>query len=127
MKKITLIISALILSAFMFSSCEKEEDLSYYMYDHSFNLSEITTSAGTQKSEISEITNALDPRLNHVYNNLSSSQAAAEWQSFLNEIDESKLSFLPGNYYTVTFAKYVVKGNESVMDKIVGEKTWGDK
>lgn len=114
MKRVMLLI-ALAVSAALFTSCEKQETINQYSYSHSFHLS--------HRSDVSAITDILNPKLNEIFE-ISQAEAEAEWDQFVNMVDESKLVFMEDEYYTVTFSRMEIQGNRLVEAETVGTKTW---
>lgn len=115
MKKFLLLAFALVVSSILFVSCEKDDNTSYYAYN-----TDIRTSSN---SKCEAINNALKSRLGVEYN-ISESEAKAEWNSFLNSIDESSIVMAPGDSYTVNFCKMEVRNGRYEEGKVIGEKTW---
>lgn len=107
--------STLLFSVFVFSSCDKPDETNLYGYTVEFKMS--------QNSDVKAIDDVLEPRLNKVYV-ITYAEAEAEWNSFLNAVDESAVVIEGDDYYTVTFTQYKEEGYELLPGKTVGTKTW---
>lgn len=114
MKRFFIFISVCLLGLCVFASCEKEEEKLHYSYEATINAA---------NSEVDTIDDALAPRLDKVYK-FTESEAQAEWNAFLSKIDESKLKFVDGEFYTVSFYQMDVSGSKMKPIKTIGTKTW---
>lgn len=114
MRRIFVYLSTLALTFFSMISCEKNQTVDYYMYDLSFY---VTT------SDFKEISNALEARLNVLYE-FTEDQAKAEWNSFYDSIDESKLVIAEGDYYDVKLNRMKEEGDRLVPVEAIGEYIW---
>lgn len=118
MKQIKTLFFAIAMSLAVLTGCEKEGNKQYYSYDTEFKIHDSTI---TGKCETTEINNALNSRLNKLFE-FTEEEAEAEWNSFISSIDESKISFTEGSYYTVRLNVMKIQGEKMVVDKVFKEK-----
>lgn len=130
MKRIFTILSVLLVSL-AFVSCNKEGGDDSFVTSFYEYVSDIKTERGNLSvTNVDAIDKALEGKLDQHFQNMTDAQAKAEWQSFVNSVDDSKVVFTNDNeYYKVSFVKVNVyeKGDFESETKVVatiGEKTW---
>jgi outer membrane murein-binding lipoprotein Lpp len=120
MKKVTFLLAALIIGGMMLTGCRKDNPSAkgYYSY---------TTVEQTQSSfdDVSALTEILRPKLAHGIYTLTKEEAVAEWNSFLQAIENVNVNITkPDSYYTVKFNRKEEKDGTFVTVETIGEKTW---
>lgn len=117
MKKFLVVISVCLLGLLLFTSCKKDNgsEKQYYAYE---------ATVFAHNSEVEVIDVVLAPRVAKGLYHLTEAQAVAEWNDFISKIDESKLKFAEGEYYTVTFNLLDTGATSAKPIKAVGTKTW---
>lgn len=94
----------------LLSSCQPSgtDGLKYYYYNVEFKIYSGTLST----TDVSEIDNALEPRLNKIYQ-VNEKEAIQEWDAFLASVDNSKVVFgTEEEYYTVSLQLYESQDDE---------------
>lgn len=124
MKRIILTFISIVF-AYAMTSCDKARETDYYSYYVSFGNH--YTSFMPEVSDFSAIDEAIESRINIPPYELTRKEAEAEWQSFLDSVDESRLVINEGDYYTVKFCREEIRGNRFEPVETIGEKTWGHK
>lgn len=117
MKRFLVVLSVLFIGLFTLVSCE-ENTVDYYIYSVEFHI--------TNHSDVQAIDDELEPRINQLYE-FTESEAQAEWDSFINSVDESKIVLYEGDYYIVGLEKQAIDGNRFVTESIFAQKIWGNK
>lgn len=130
MKRIFAILSVLLVSLGLVSCNKAGGDDSFVTSFYEYQTDSITEKGTFSVTDVSAINEALTGKLNKEYMNMSDAQAKAEWQSFVNSVDDSKVVFTNDKeFYMVSFVKVNVyeKGDFNTESKVVatvGKKTW---
>ena len=117
MKKVTFLLAALIIGGMMLTGCSKPDTKGYYSYSTSFHFQ-----LGDDVSALDEI---VKPKLAQSMYTLTKEEAVAEWNSFLQSVQNVNVSFAnPDSYYTVKFNRIEEKDGSFAPVENIGEKTW---
>ena len=122
MKKVTFLLAILLVGGMMLTGCTKTGDGKGY---YSFTTKEKTnTYAG---DDVSGLTEALRPRLANGMYTLTKAEAKAEWNNFLKDIENVKVTINGADsYYVVQFNRKEEKDGGFVTVETIGEKSWGN-
>lgn len=116
MKKILLVFASIFALA-IFTSCEDDNLTLGYKYFVDKKIS--------AESNVKEIDDSYNKHKIATGQKLDEAAAYAEWNNFLNDIDESNIVIVKGDYYTVKLAELVEMNGQFLPGKIIGMKSWG--
>ena len=121
MKKVMFLLAAFFVVGLLFTSCTKTNTQGLYEY---------TTDSHVQASldDVSALNDILRPKLQHGFYNLTNDEAHAEWNSFLQSVQNVNVSITgTDHYYTVKFVRKEAKDDAYVIVETIGEKTWNSE